>query len=359
MGFLNNYYINKTNLLNNIKIIRARLKPSTKICAVVKANAYGVGLKEVVSIIKDYVDYYAVANIDEALELRTLDNNKEILILGYVDLLDIREAVQNNLCVTIISKKYFVDLVNYLHDEKIKGLRVHIKINTGLNRFGLNIDEFEDCEKLLRDKSIEVVGCYTHFATKENDREFINEQFEKFVQVSRFLKPGIIKHCANSFASLNELDKQLDMVRVGFNLYGMEKNDFGLKPVVSIKSKIINILNLKAGETVGYDRTFTAANDMQIAVVPIGYADGFPRILSNKFKLFLSGRYVSVVGRICMDICFIDISGTSAKLGDAVEIMGENILTRNFSNILNTSSYEILLNFNKIRANRIIVTNDR
>jgi len=355
MEFLNNYYINKSNLLNNVAVIRKHLKPATKICAVVKANAYGVGMKEVVGIIRDYVDYYAVANINEALELREMDNEKEILVLGYVELKHLRCAIENNIGITVISKGYWDNVISYLKTENIQGLKVHIKINTGLNRFGLNEKEFEDCMKLFTDEVVNVVGCYTHFATKGDDRKFVEKQYNKFKHITQKLNDKVIRHCANSYAALNEQDKQLNMVRVGFNLYGMEENEFGLKPVVSIESKIINILNLRAGETVGYNRTFKANRDMKIAVIPIGYADGFSRNLSNNFSIFVNGKFAQVVGRVCMDICFVDVSDMQVAVGTKVEIMGEKISTTKYSNILNTSPYEILLNFNKIRANKIIV----
>ena len=353
MESINTYYINKTNLINNIKKIKSRLNSKTKVCAVVKANAYGVGVKEVVSIIKDYVDYYAVANIKEAIEVRGLDQEKNILVLGFVRAEDLKIASEKNISITIISKEYLFYILKYLEDKNFK-IKVHVKINTGLNRFGFANEEIEKNIDLIKNNHIEIEGCYTHFATKEKDKNFIKIQFEKFRNAIQFFNNKVIKHCSNSYATLNNPEMQLDMVRVGFSLYGMEDNSFELKPVVSIKSKIINIIKLKKGETLGYDRTFVAEEETKIAVIPIGYADGFSRNLSNKFKLFLNGKFVSVVGRVCMDVCFVDIKNILVNIGDEVEIMGEKIQTINYCDILNTSSYEILLNFNKVRCNRII-----
>ena len=357
MGYLNHYYINKNNLLKNIKIIKEKLNPETKLCAVVKANAYGVGVREVVSIVKDEVDYYAVANIEEALELRKLDKDKEILILGYVSFEDIELAVIHNLSITIISKEYFLGLTEHLKKFNLKSLKIHIKINTGLNRFGLSKTEFIRIIQILKeDESLfKFEGCYTHFATKSSDEEFLEKQFREFESVTKLCGKKVVKHCSNTYATLTHLEMQMDMVRVGFGLYGMEENMFGLQPVIKIESEIINILNLKVGESVGYDRTFRAKNNTKIAVVPIGYADGFSRNLSNNFELYVNGKFAKVVGRICMDICFIDVTNIDVKIGNKVEIMGEKISTTKFSNILNTSTYEILLNFNKMRCVRQIV----
>ena len=346
--------INKNNLINNVKIIKEKIG-NKKLCAVVKANAYGVGAENVVPIIKDLVDYYAVASLKEGVQVRELDKSKPILVLGYTPLSVIKLAIKYDLMLSIPNKQYVLDLISASKVVNLSKLKFHLQVNTGLNRFGVRLKEVKVIKKLCEQNNLQVVGIYTHFATKSRDLDFIDYQASNFEKVKKIWGDAIY-HCSNSYASLNKNIDFEQMVRVGFSLYGMDENNFGLKPVLSIKAKVVNVLTMDKGETLGYDRTFFADRKTKVAVISIGYADGFSRRLSNNFKVYINGKSVPIIGRVCMDVCFANVTGLKVSVLDNVEILGENVNLNYYANALNTSDYEVLLGFNHARANSVIVS---
>lgn len=346
--------INKGNLINNLKVIKNKIG-NKKFCVVIKANAYGIGIKNIQPLISSFADYYAVANLKEGIELRNLDSKKPILILGHTPLSQIDYAIKYNLILSIPSKQYILDLIQLSKDLNLSSLSFHLQVNTGLNRFGVRPNEIKSIKKLCVKNNLNIIGIYTHFATKSKDLDYIDYQLSNFEEVKKLWGDGVIYHCSNSYATLNKDISMEQMVRVGFSLYGMECNSFGLKPILSIKAKVVNILTLNKGETLGYDRTFKANKKTKIAVVSIGYADGFSRRLSNNFKLYIKGKEACVVGRVCMDVCFLDVTGMNVNILDDVEILGNHINLECYANALNTSDYEVLLGFNSIRAEVVII----
>ena len=207
--------------------------------------------------------------------------------MGYINSSDLNIASQNNISISVGSYSQIEEVV-----ERNIPIKVHIQINTGLNRFGIRtITEYKKCLKLIKGSLVEIEGVYSHFATKSQDVNFIYRQYLRFNQFKKIsLEKKVIYHIANSYATNYSSKFHLDMVRTGFVLYGYAKNDLGNKPVLTIRSQIINVSNVRRGDTVGYDRTYVAQRNMRIAVVPIGYADGFNRRLSNKFSLTINNK---------------------------------------------------------------------
>lgn len=359
MENFNNYIINLTYLKNNYNQIKNYVGKKVKVCAMVKADGYGHGVKEVCKALNN-ADFFGVASAHEAKEIRKFNKHTSILVVGIINLDCILWCAKNNVSVGVSSLDELTKIIQVLSGINLK---IHIKINTGLNRIGVSkINEFKKMLKLISvNKNIDLEGVFTHFATKLNDVEFIVKQHERFCQFVKYVdKNKVIIHCCNSFASLMFPKYHYGMVRCGFNVYGWQLDyKMLLKPVLNITSKIIFIHNIKKGETVGYDRTFLAEKNCKVGVLPIGYADGFDRRLSNKFSVLVNGKWAKVIGNICMDICMIDLTGIKASVGDEVVLIGRSggyeITPYTYANVLSTSAYEILLKFRYERMNKIII----
>lgn len=355
MKSFNNYIVNTCQLIENAKNIKNAIGNKCKLCAVVKANAYGLGLESACKSLKGIADFFACACLKEALSIRVFDKETPILILGHISSEDVDIVADNNISISIGNLTQLHELIRTVK----KRINIHLQVNTGLNRYGFrSINEFvKALDVIENNKYINLEGVYTHFATKENDVMFVNKQFLRFLQFKKKVaKKDVIFHSANSYATT--IDKyRLDMVRAGYLLYGYMDNKFGNKPVVSITSQIVNILDVKRGDTIGYDRTFKANKSMKIAVIPVGYADGYNRRLSNKFYVLISGKKYRIVGMICMDVFMIDITGCDFKVGQKVTLLGENggdkIKLSDMASVVDTSPYEIICNFNYKRMNYI------
>ncbi len=324
-------------LKSNLTGIRKLLRPSTKVCAVVKADAYGHGVKEVAHFFAECgVDYFAVSMADEALQLRLLGIDKPILILGYTDPVRADELVKNNITQSIFD----LDMAQALSDAALRQgtkCKVHIKIDTGMSRVGFRAgyNAVKAITAISKLPGIIIEGMFTHFATADElDRAYMDYQFELFEGVAEELdRIGIhvpVRHVANSAAMMMYPETQLDMVRPGIILYGMypslevDKNRLELKTAMSLKANITLIKRVYAGDTVSYGRTFTAERDMLVATIPIGYADGYMRSLSNKGCMLVNGQRAPVIGRVCMDQCMIDVTHIQGPIavGDEVVVYG-------------------------------------
>ncbi len=350
------FIVNYDTIKNNAKNIKERLQPKVKLCAVVKANAYGHGVEVVCKALDGYADFFAVANILEAVRIRSFDKKTKILILGTVEEEGLEYCAKNNISVSIGSLEKLERCV-----KSLQGVCIHLQVNTGLNRYGFrSMVEFKKALSFIKNNGLILEGVYSHFATKENDKLFIKRQNYKFLQFKKVVKDeDVIFHIANSFATTCGDKYHYDMVRMGFLMYGNIANDYSCEPAVEIVSKIINIINVRKGESIGYDRTFFASKQMKIAVVPVGYADGFNRGLSNNFSVLICGKLCKIVGLICMDVFMVDISDIDAKIGSRVTLLGadggKNITLFDYAKTLNTSPYAILLGFNYSRMNYIVI----
>ena len=355
----NNYIVNTKNIKNNVGIIRKVVGGRVRICVIVKANAYGMGMPAVVNAICQDVDYFGVASVWEAMELRNVNKCVPVLVLGEVNLDEIEWCALNNVAVTIST----LDELNYIENNLTDCLlRIHLAVNTGLNRLGFeSIFKFKQALKMIIKSNVMTLdGCFTHFATKSNDEDFIAKQYEIFDKYTKFL-PNCIVHCANSYVTLNYGGLSCDMVRPGFAIYGEHVCNYKLKPALSITSEVIHITNVRAGSSVGYDRTFVAPHNMRVAVIPIGYADGLDRRLSNKGYVLINGKRANIVGNICMDVALIDVTYIPyVFVGSKVTIIGsdgsEVITPLDIATILGTSAYEVLLKFNYRRMNYITIS---
>lgn len=356
----NKYIINTSNLVKNIEYIKSKLNPGVKVCAVVKADAYGVGIKNIIEILNKEVDAFAVANLEEGIELRTLTKINKIIVLGALNLHEIKQYEKYFLSPTVSSAFE----MNKLSSDTKNPLSVEFGLNTGMNRIGFSekSEIFEAISLLNKNKNLSISGVYSHLATKQNDVDFMMYQKLKFDHLLEpFKNKKITRHLSNSSATLNNKDFNYDMVRVGFSMYGMGDESEGLARVIEIKSQVVKINKVGVGDSVGYDRTFMANRDSLIAVIPIGYYDGVARGLSNKGRVLIDGKFAPIVGRVCMDMLMVDVTDIlGVHIGDEVVVIGRSgvneITIKEHAEIVGTSEYEILSRFNNSRMN--IVLND-
>lgn len=336
---INKMYIYKYNLINNIKQVKLN-NPNSLVCAMVKANAYGVGQTKVVKILNDYVDYFGVACFFEAKKIKKL-TNKKILIVGALERTRLDRTFSYT-CNSIEDVKYLI--------KKHERYNIHLKVNSGMNRFGFkNVKEFEQAVKLVKNSKLNIEGVFTHFATSD---DYVDVQFKKFKEFLSVLKRYNIKtliHADNSIVQ-EANNHNLDMVRVGFNLYNINNNKF--LPAVEIVSKIVQINSVKKGELIGYDYRCVAKTNMRVAVVPVGYADGFD-LKYIGLKLYI-GKHLCKVLNVCMDCFIVDITNTDIKKGDNVYILNKQNSLKIYSTYSNILEYQVMTNLSNIRAKRLI-----
>lgn len=378
MGFLHRTWaeINLDNLVNNFKIIRKATKDTAKVLSVVKADAYGHGAVEVARTLeREGTDWFAVSNLEEALQLRRAGIKKPILVLGTTPAEYAYVLAKNDVTQAVYSPEYAAELSHSAVTQKAV-VKIHIKIDTGMHRIGFNADDensIADAIKACKMDGFDVEGVFTHFASADKDGDedgsFTRLQFERFMgAIAKIEASGVkfrIRHCCNSAAILTKPEMHLDMVRAGIILYGMmpsgEIRYDGFKPVMSLKSAVSMVKTVRAGEDISYGRTYTAANDITVATVPIGYADGYIRAFA-KGRVLVDGRFAKIVGRICMDQMMIDITGQDVKLGDTVTLFGRDgdnsISVEELSKLANTINYETVCTLSK-RITRVYSRNGR
>lgn len=349
--------INVENLRENFRNIKSLTKEGTKVCAVVKANAYGHGSVQVAKIlIEEGADYLAVASEGEGIELRQAGIKTPILCLGYVPEVVYEEAIANELDITI----YSLEAAEKLSKEAVrlgKNARVHIKLDTGMSRLGFQVEDAtaDAIENIAGMPGIELVGVFTHFAkADEKDKTFTEHQYSGYMKiVSEVEKRGIqipIKHVCNSAGTMDMPQYHMDMVRPGIILYGLYPSDevmkerLALKPVMTFKASVSHVKYLEAGRGIGYGLRYVTDKTTRIATMPIGYADGFTRMLSGKISVKVNGTIVPVVGNICMDQSMLNVDAVETKVGDEVIIFGEDSDARveRLAQALGTINYEIV-----------------
>lgn len=341
-----NMKISKKNLLENLGVYRQKI--DNKICAMVKGNAYGHGIETMCKMLKGKVDFFGVAYVDEAKIIRKFDLVTPILVVGYTDLKDVIWCDRNRVSISIddleiIKKLQKLDLIN---------LHIHLKVNTGMNRYGISsLIKFKKAVKSINEnKNLVLEGVFTHYFSRElKNIENQSRKFDKFLRLINC--KNIIVHADNSYSVL--INPKYDMQRIGFGLYG-GFSQFGLKCVKTIKAKIVKIQNVKKGESVGYDANYIAKKDSKIAVASIGYADGFIRNLKG-FSVGVCGKFANVVANVCMDAILIDITSIpKARVGSKVLILGEDkgikITYDDYAEFLHTNACEVmtLLNCNRL-----------
>ncbi len=351
--------INLDNLAHNIREVKKSVKEGTLITAVVKANAYGHGsIYAAKTFLRNGADRLAVATLSEAIELRRADIDVPILILGYTPPSQHSLVIEHNIIQAIYNLQ---DAVAFSKEaERLNKIgRIHIKIDSGMGRIGFlpADDSVDDIIEISELTNVEIEGIFTHFATAdEKDKTYTNLQYDRFISVVNKLEErGLsipIKHVSNSAAIIDLPDFNLNMVRAGIMLYGyypsneVNKDRVKLLPAMSLKAKISNIKTVPRDTGISYGQIFITEKESKIATIPIGYADGFTRMLSTKTEAYIKGKKVPVVGRICMDQCMLDVTEVNdVKIGDEVVLFGYEEGALDADDIgarLGTISYEIL-----------------
>jgi len=349
--------INLENLEHNIKEIQKIISKKTKIMAVVKANAYGHGLVLISKKLNEIgIFNFAVSSLKEGIELRENGILGNILILGFTDYKNLEDVIKYDLIQTIIDYDYAKRIEKLDLSQKLK---VHLKINTGMNRIGENYQNIEKIKEIFAIKNIEILGLFTHLSVSDSsnleDINFTKRQINNFFQVVNGLKSigysNFSSHIQSSYGILNYPELNLDYVRIGIIMYGVhsEKNiktkvNINLKPVLTLKAKISSIHELDVNESISYGRTYITTSKIKVATVSIGYADGYPRSLSSKGIVLVNGKRRPILGRICMDQLIIDVTNMSIQVGDIVTLIGEdqNIKAEDVSYLANTISNELL-----------------
>jgi alanine racemase len=366
--------IHSGNLLGNLQLFRNITH--NKIMFVVKANAYGHGLREVIQISKasPAIGHYAVDSLAEALTIRSLQRQKPVLVLGWTDPDELEELVANGFETVVPSEEHFRLLKRISAKLKRKAL-IHLKIETGTHRLGLDPEKAIALLKSVDERKLEIRGVYSHFANIEDttDPAFARQQLALFQSVLANLRsPRVNRHFSSSASSLLFPETFFDMVRVGISAYGywpsrqthalyLEKNRKGisLRPVLSWHTKVAQVKLLKKGESIGYGLTYKTFNKTKIIVVPVGYYEGYDRKLSNTAQVLVNGVKAPVRGRICMNMLMADVTHVrNVKVGDRVTLIGQEGHERIDADMLaewsGTINYEVLARINPLIP-RIVV----
>lgn len=351
--------IDLSNLEHNYRALRAMLPQGCRFLGVVKADAYGHGAVPVARRLETLgAEYLAVACLDEALELRQAGITTPILILGYTPVERANSLLDNGITQTV----YDVDMARALSDAAAaagKTLKIHVKADTGMSRLGWLCGEedqsaaVEAIAQVCALPGLEAEGIYTHFANADGDEDYTMLQFTRFLDLLEALKDkGItfaIRHCAASAAALKFPCTHLDMVRPGIALYGHYPDPScegldgpGLRPVMTLKTRVASVKTVPAGTPVSYGCTHVLDRETRLAALTIGYADGLPRLCSDKLEVLIGGQRAPVVGRICMDMCMADVTGLDVAPGDEVEVFGEHLPIEDVAALAGTIQYELL-----------------
>ena len=351
--------ISLANIEHNFNAIKARLRNGTRFLGIVKADAYGHGAVRVAGLLEELgCDYLGVACIDEALALRDGGIGLPILVMGYTPPQLTDQLIENELTQTI----YSADMAEaYARQAEQSGqtLKAHLKVDTGMGRLGFAVGQDVEADMLraLALPGLSYEGISTHFAVADvNGDPFTQHQFDAFMEMVDRLeeKSGLsfkIKHCANSGAMINYDWSYVDMIRPGLSLYGLypgsDTGGLELRPAMQLKTRIAQVKTYHQGDTVSYGRTYTVPGKRRLAVITIGYADGLLRALSGKIDVLVRGRRSPQVGRICMDMCLIDVTDIpDAEAGDVVTIFGHDgeatISVEELADKAGTISWELL-----------------
>ena len=355
--------VNLSALVDNVRYFRSLLQPNTQLTCMVKAFGYGAGSVEVSRALQNsgLVDYLAVAVADEGVELRRAGITLPIIIMDpEVAALDL--ILENNLQPNIYSFQVLENIIAAAESKGLEHVKVHIKIDSGMHRLGFYQEDMTKlASRLNGQKSVQVVSIFSHLAGSDEEQfdAFTHEQAAYFKGCTNSLlpianSPSPLLHICNTAGIERFPEYHFDMCRLGIGMYGFsflptnslpfrEGLGVGLRNVCTLKTTILSIKTVNAGETIGYGRHTTLDEARQIAVIPIGYADGFDRRFSNYGgEVVVRGKRCPVVGNVCMDQAMIDITGTDAQVGDSVEIFGDRLPIAELANILGTIPYEVL-----------------
>lgn len=341
--------INLDSLKENLQLYKNIIPKTTKILVMIKAAGYGTGMVEIAKKLeKSNVDFLGVAYSDEGIELRKNKIKTPILVMN-VENKSMEEVIENKLTPAIHNFQQLDDFTKVLIGLGIKGYPIHVKINTGMNRMGFDLNEIDELiNYLLSQPELKAEGIFSHLAASDlkEGKEFTQQQIERFKLVTRKieqkLNQTLIKHLLNTSGIESYNNNSFDMVRLGVGIYGIS-NTLPLANVATLYSRITKIRTVSSNEQIGYGLSNTTKSKVKIAIVPIGYADGFSRALGNgNGQVFINGSLVPTIGNICMDMAFFNVTEITAKKGDKVEIFGSNNSIISLAKSINTIPYEIL-----------------
>ena len=351
-------------IYKNVSNAKDLLKPGTKLMAIIKADAYGHGAKQVAETIDSIVDAYGVAILEEGIELRKAGIDKPILILGFTPE-PLYEAMIKYDIATAVFQLDMAEKISAAASRLGKQAKIHIALDTGMSRIGFKQDEesLEVIKKIAKLPYISIEGCFTHFARMdEEDKTKAMTQFEKYMDfVEKIEGCGIelpVKHVSNSAGIIEKQEVNLDMVRDGICVYGLypsdevNKENLELTPAMEIKSYVSFVKELEPGVEIGYGGTYTTERETRVATIPVGYADGYPRALSNKGHVLINGMSAPILGRVCMDQFMVDVTDIdNVEEGTMVTLVGrdgdENISIEEISEMSHSFNYEFVCDVGK------------
>lgn len=362
-------------IAENFRVMHERISPKTKMVAVIKTDGYGHGAVPIARMIQpeDYIWGFAVATMTEAMILRKNQITKPVLILGYTFEEDYEDLIRYEIRPVVFK----LDMAKELSQAAVqlkKTLSIHIGLDTGMSRIGFS--DTEESIKTIREiaslPGIRIEGMFTHFAkADELDKASANRQFERYMHFAhRLEEAGVaipLKHVSNSAALMELADMNLDLVRAGISIYGIypseevSRDSMKLTPAMSLHSRIVYIKEIETGTQISYGGTFTAPHPMRIATIPVGYGDGYPRMLSNKGFVLIREKRARILGRICMDQFMVDVTDIpEAQELDEVVLVGrqgnEEITVDELGDLCGRFSYEFICDIGK-RVPRIYTKN--
>ena len=332
---------------NNMQNIQKIVGKDKTLIPVVKANGYGTYINKNMELMNDF-KILAVARSEEGVDLRNNGYKKEIVMINQPYIGEIDDIIENNLEIGLSSKEFLDEII-----KRKLNVKVHIEVETGMNRTGFLLNELEDvCKKIKENSNIEVIGIYTHLSNADVDEEYTNMQFEKFTRgvkiVQKYFNKVKYIHMSASNGLMYFKNQDIcNSYRPGIIMYGYPSSDresaFKLEPIAKLKSKITYIKEIEAGESVGYGRAYKTTKKTKIATIPIGYADGLRRSLFEKGNVVINGTICPIIGKICMDSIMADITKIDAKVNDDVYIWdNEKITLEDIAKEYDTINYEVI-----------------
>lgn len=361
----------------NMEQMKQNLSPNTKMMAVIKADGYGHGAVQIADMLEgvDYIWGFAVATLDEAVVLRTEGIKKPILVLGCVFPDQYMAMLKHDIRMNVYTEE-MAEAISQMAAREGMTAYMHIKLDTGMARLGFDISEnsVAAIERISKMRNVKMEGIFTHFAkADETDKSFTQKQMKDFSRMVDKLKEKNVsfqyEHCANSAAIIDVKDANYDLVRAGISTYGLypseevKKENVKLKPALVLKSHVAFVKEIEEGTAISYGGTFVSKEKMRIATIPVGYADGYPRNLSNTGFVLIRGKKAPIVGRVCMDQFMVDVThieGTS--FGDKVTLIGtdgnETITVEDLSELSGRFNYEFVCDLGK-RIPRVYVKNGK
>lgn len=323
----------------NMEQMKQNIRPETKVMAVIKADGYGHGAVQIAEMMErwNYIWGFAVATLDEAVVLRTEGIQKPILVLGCVFPDQYMEMLKHEIRMNIYTEE-MAESISRMAAREGKTAYMHIKLDTGMSRlgFGINEQSAETIKRISKMPNVNMEGIFTHFTkADEKDKSFTKKQIQEFVWMTERLKEKNVRftyeHCSNSAGIIDVPEANFDIVRAGISTYGLypseevDKTNVKLKPALALKSHVAFVKEIESGTPVSYGGTFVAKEKMKIATIPVGYADGYPRSLSNKGYVLISGKKAPILGRVCMDQFMVDVTQIEGvSFGDKVTMIGKD-----------------------------------